>query len=314
LRQRGSITVWFTDEAVAAWAAPRRPTRGGQPSYSPLAILTALTLRTMFRLAYRQAEELIGSIISLLGLNAVRAGSHHPKPPFCDAGGAAAAADARRVHLLVDSPGLKLCGAGEWLVEKHGTKTRRSWRKLHLGVDVALHDSEIEGRNRTEVAFEHLQRRIAVDGEEREKWKGAFAQNEPACERFGAVHLLSHGICAFKVSSIDSATDLAFNEPFDDRSQIIRRSARAIVLTEGKLVKDTNETVKKAPEARKQTLEYARGVLGDAELKGTRYIVLVSKRQLTPVMDVEANGVRFRHINIAVDPLIPSGAARVSAA
>jgi hypothetical protein len=28
-----------------------------------------------------------------------------------------------------------LCGAGEWLVEKHGTKTRRSWRKLHIGMD-----------------------------------------------------------------------------------------------------------------------------------------------------------------------------------
>jgi hypothetical protein len=39
------------------------------------------------------------------------------------------------MHLLVDSTGLKLCGAGEWLVEKHGTHTRRSWRKLHLGVD-----------------------------------------------------------------------------------------------------------------------------------------------------------------------------------
>jgi hypothetical protein len=35
----------------------------------------------------------------------------------------------------VDSTGLKLCGPGEWLVEKHGTKTRRSWRKLHLGRD-----------------------------------------------------------------------------------------------------------------------------------------------------------------------------------
>jgi hypothetical protein len=34
------------------------------------------------------------------------------------------------MHLLVDSTGLKLCGAGEWLVEKHGAKTRRSWRKL----------------------------------------------------------------------------------------------------------------------------------------------------------------------------------------
>jgi hypothetical protein len=38
-------------------------------------------------------------------------------------------------HLLVDSTGLKLSGAGEWLVEKHGTSRRRSWRKLHIGVD-----------------------------------------------------------------------------------------------------------------------------------------------------------------------------------
>ena len=39
------------------------------------------------------------------------------------------------MHLLVDSTGLKLCGPGEWLVEKHGARTRRSWRKLHIGVD-----------------------------------------------------------------------------------------------------------------------------------------------------------------------------------
>ncbi len=39
------------------------------------------------------------------------------------------------MHLLVDSTGLKVCGAGEWLLEKHGTRTRRSWRALHLGVD-----------------------------------------------------------------------------------------------------------------------------------------------------------------------------------
>jgi hypothetical protein len=43
--------------------------------------------------------------------------------------------DAGPVHLLVDSTGLKLCGSGEWLFEKHGTKTRRSWRKLHLAMD-----------------------------------------------------------------------------------------------------------------------------------------------------------------------------------
>src|SRR6476620_1001024 len=68
LRQRGSLTVWFTEEAVEAWAAEPRTTRGGQPWYSPLAILTALTLRAVFRLALRQTEGLIGSILRLLGL------------------------------------------------------------------------------------------------------------------------------------------------------------------------------------------------------------------------------------------------------
>ena len=43
--------------------------------------------------------------------------------------------DAEPVHLLVDSTGLKLCGPGEWLIEKHGTRRRRAWRKLHIGVD-----------------------------------------------------------------------------------------------------------------------------------------------------------------------------------
>jgi transposase len=142
LRQRGSLTVWFTEEAIAAWKAAPRTTRGGQPSYSPLAILTALTLRAVFRLAYRQAEGLIGSIISLLGLT-LRVPDHttlsrrsatlevpQPQPTNIAAGNGA-----QPLHLLVDSTGLKLCGAGEWLVEKHGTRTRRSWRKLHLGVD-----------------------------------------------------------------------------------------------------------------------------------------------------------------------------------
>src|SRR5438309_3537623 len=69
LRQRGSLTVWFSEEAIAAWRAEPRTTRGGQPHYSALAITTALTLRVVFRLALRQTEGLIGSIIRLLGLD-----------------------------------------------------------------------------------------------------------------------------------------------------------------------------------------------------------------------------------------------------
>jgi hypothetical protein len=142
LRQRGSLTVWFTDDAITAWEAEPRTTRGGQPWYSELAILTALTFRAVFRLAYRQTEGLIGSIMRLLGLDLPvpdhttlcrRAATLEvPRPR---SGNADAGRDAEPVHLLVDSTGLKLCGSGEWLIEKHGTKTRRSWRKFHLGVD-----------------------------------------------------------------------------------------------------------------------------------------------------------------------------------
>src|SRR5277367_6019378 len=54
LRRRASLTVWFTDEAVAAWRAEPRTTPGGQPRYSALAITTALTMGMVFHLALRQ--------------------------------------------------------------------------------------------------------------------------------------------------------------------------------------------------------------------------------------------------------------------
>ena len=135
LRARGSLTVWFSEEAIEGWRAAPRTTRGGQPCYSDLAITTALTLRTVFRLPLRQAEGLIGSILQLLGLDLAvpdhstlsrRAETLEVLRPK---------ASSEPVHLLVDSTGLKLCGPGEWLVEKHGSKRRRGWRKLHLATD-----------------------------------------------------------------------------------------------------------------------------------------------------------------------------------
>ena len=135
LRARGSLTIWFTAEAIEAWRAEPRTTRGGQPRYSSLAIATALTLRAVFRLALRQTEGLIASILALLELD-LAVPDHttlsrraetlevpRPKPGSAP------------VHLLVDSTGLRLCGPGEWLEEKHGTRRRRAWRVLHLATD-----------------------------------------------------------------------------------------------------------------------------------------------------------------------------------
>ena len=135
LRARGSLTVWFTTEALEAWRAEPRTGRGGQPRYSGLAIATALTLRAVFRLALRQTEGLIASILRLLGLDLAvpdhttlsrRAETLEVRQPRCGR---------EPVHLLVDSTGLKFCGPGEWLMEKHGTKRRRAWKTLHLATN-----------------------------------------------------------------------------------------------------------------------------------------------------------------------------------
>ena len=124
LRQRGSLTVWFTDAAIAAWKAAPRTTRGGQPRYSALAITVALTLRAVFRLALRQTEGLIGSIIALLGLDPA-------VPDHTTLSRLAESLDVARpcpgsgpVHLPVRSTGLKLCDSGEWLLEKHDEQSR----------------------------------------------------------------------------------------------------------------------------------------------------------------------------------------------
>jgi hypothetical protein len=100
-----------------------------------LAIRTALTLRAVFRLALRQTEGLIGSVLQLLDLDLA-------VPDHSTLSRRAEALEVPRsrscagpIHLLVDSTGLQLCGAGEWLTEKHGTQRRRSWRKLHIGID-----------------------------------------------------------------------------------------------------------------------------------------------------------------------------------
>ena len=41
------------------------------------------------------------------------------------------------IHVVVDSSGLKVYGEGEWKVRQHGWSVRRTWRKLHLGVNEA---------------------------------------------------------------------------------------------------------------------------------------------------------------------------------
>ncbi|WP_192360797.1 IS5 family transposase, partial [Mesorhizobium mediterraneum] len=138
LRRRGSLTLWMAEEALAAWQAPRRKTRGGQPRYSDLAIETVLTLGCVFGLRLRQSEGLMVSLLALMDLDL-------PVPDHTTLSRRAQTSEPSSsrqrhpedgsLHVLIDSTGLKVFGAGEWLEDKHGARSRRGWRKLHLAVD-----------------------------------------------------------------------------------------------------------------------------------------------------------------------------------
>ncbi|TQM89654.1 IS5 family transposase [Roseinatronobacter monicus] len=139
LRRRGDVTIWLSPEVEAAWPAERRKTRGGQPVYSDLSIVTCLTLGIVYNQPLRQTEGFVGSLVKLMGLDLLvpdystlsRRGAGLILPMK------ARASTDGPIHLVVDSTGLKIFGEGEWLENKHKTKAKRkSWRKLHLGLDL----------------------------------------------------------------------------------------------------------------------------------------------------------------------------------
>ena len=137
LRERGDITVWFDEEASFAWNAPPSGRPGGQRRYSDLAIVTSLTLRTVFHLPLRQTEGFIASLIVLMDLS-LKTPDHTTlsrRNRDVEVPRLAGGHDGP-LHLVIDSTGLKIFGDGEWQAHKHKTSSkRRRWRKLHLGID-----------------------------------------------------------------------------------------------------------------------------------------------------------------------------------
>jgi len=138
LQHRGSLTVWVTPEALAAWHPPHAGQRGRPRVYSDVAIEIGHLLCLAFGPPWRQTEGLLRSVTALLGLE-VGTPDHttfsRRSPGLVLATALAQAQASGPVHVVVDATGLEVYGAGEWLVEKHGERGTRTWRKLHLAVD-----------------------------------------------------------------------------------------------------------------------------------------------------------------------------------
>jgi hypothetical protein len=211
-----------------------------------------------------------------------------------------------------------LSGTAALIREPEGSPDSREERVLTALVMLSAFEAEItyllsnpqeQIRARSELAFSHLQRMIAVDDDVRTKWSKAFDRGEVACEQLGAVHLLWHGIWAFKVDAAGARTDLVFSES-SGGPDAEARFADGLVLTEWKLAASDAVGQDRFEEARQQAQRYAEGPLFASELLNYRYAVVVSRNQLSVPDDFVIGASMYRHINIAVEPLVPSRASK----
>jgi IS5 family transposase len=142
LVNRGSLTLWISDDAIEGWINQQQSgDRGASDYYSDICIECMLTLKEVYGLGLRQTQGFSVSIFALMKVEldvpnyttlsrrrkrlSVSLGVRPSNEP---------------VHIVVDSTGLKVYGEGEWKVRQHGYSKRRTWRKLHLGVDEATNE------------------------------------------------------------------------------------------------------------------------------------------------------------------------------
>lgn len=138
LVKRGSITLWFDENSVKRWHKVGKNCRGRPKIYADVAIICMLTIKMVFRLPLRATQGLVESLIELLKLS-IEAADYTTlcrrqkgiKVPL------QIKETNKPLHAVFDSTGLKVFGEGEWKVRQHGYSKRRTWRKLHLGIDEA---------------------------------------------------------------------------------------------------------------------------------------------------------------------------------
>ena len=148
LVQRGSITLWISEEDIGAWKPDGPRKCGGQFQYSDGAIQCLLMVRSVFHLTLRAAEGFLRSVFHLLEWEL-------PVPDYttlCKRVKRLAVSLLRKaagpLHLVLDSTGLKVFGEGEWKVRQHGYTKRRTWRKLHPSVDSETQEIQARGTER----------------------------------------------------------------------------------------------------------------------------------------------------------------------
>ena len=155
LVQRGSLTIWFSQDAAETWLEEftGKRKKGRPRTYSDEAILSALIIREVFHLPLRALQGFLMSLVSLLRLALPI--PHYSRICRRSAGLGCKIkrlSKKRPTDLVFDSTGLKVYGEGEWKVRQHGKSKRRTWRKIHLAICPDTHEIVMECLTENNVA------------------------------------------------------------------------------------------------------------------------------------------------------------------
>jgi len=141
LCRRGNITIWLDDSVMRDW----RDLEGvkkivGEQLYPNSVILLCLVLKAVYGQKLRQTTGFVSGLLSLMGKGG------YPVPDYSTLCRRQSLLDVvvneslknsgSGMNIAIDSTGLKVYGDGEWKVRKHGASKRRTWMKLHIGINI----------------------------------------------------------------------------------------------------------------------------------------------------------------------------------
>lgn len=141
LVQRGSLTLWLEDSVLRSWRDTDVSKKVvGECVYADCVIQCCLLLGQAYHQPLRQTTGFVASLLVMLGYKDYAVPDYTTlcrRQSCLRVEVSKALAGNSKIDIALDSTGLKVYGEGEWKVRKHGASKRRTWRKLHIGIDVA---------------------------------------------------------------------------------------------------------------------------------------------------------------------------------
>ena len=142
LKKIARVDFYISEEAINNWEYCGIRAPGGKKIYSDHVIEMCLLMKEFYKLAYRQTEGFISSILDALSIKV-------KVPDYTTMSRRAIklipiirrkflGRDKAKIVVAFDATGLSLYSATEWNRKRHGKKTPgyEKWRKLHVTIDV----------------------------------------------------------------------------------------------------------------------------------------------------------------------------------